>query len=147
MQRSGWNDYFMKFAQLAAERSTCKRRHVGAVLVKNNQVIATGYNGAPVKLKHCDEVGCIREKMNIPSGQRHELCRGVHAEANVIIQAARHGAGCDNATLYVTHSPCSACAKMIVNAGIGRVVIENDSPDELSAGILKEAGIETVRYQ
>ncbi|MBO5940666.1 MAG: dCMP deaminase family protein [Kiritimatiellae bacterium] len=108
----------MAFASLVATRSTCQRRHVGAVLVRDNRILATGYNGVPSGMEHCDAVGCLRETLNIPSGERHELCRGVHAEQNAIIQAAKYGLSVDGATLYCTHSPCLICAKMLVQAGI-----------------------------
>lgn len=116
--RPSWNEYFMAFASLVATRSTCQRRHVGAVLVRDNRILATGYNGVPSGMEHCDMVGCLRESMGIPSGERHELCRGVHAEQNAIIQAAKHGISIDGATIYCTHSPCLICAKMLVQAGI-----------------------------
>ena len=116
--RPSWNDYFMDIARLVATRSTCQRRKVGAVLVRDKRILATGYNGVPSGMKHCDAVGCLRETLNIPSGERHELCRGVHAEQNAIIQAAKHGISIDGATLYCTHSPCLICAKMLVQAGI-----------------------------
>lgn len=116
--RPSWNEYFMGFARLVATRSTCQRRHVGVVLVKDNRILATGYNGVPSGMEHCDAVGCLRESLGIPSGERHELCRGVHAEQNAIIQAAKHGISIDGATLYCTHSPCLICAKILVQAGV-----------------------------
>lgn len=139
--RPGWDEYFMKAAFLVCERSSCMRRSVGAVLVKDKQILATGYNGAPSGIKHCEEVGCIREKMKVPSGERHEICRGLHAEQNVILQAARHGMSVRNSILYITNSPCSICAKMIVNAGIKEIVISNHYPDKMATDILKEAKI------
>ncbi len=132
----------MEMAVLASKRSTCLRRQVGACIVKDKHVVATGYNGAPKGLKHCDEMGgCLRQKLQVPSGERHELCRALHAEQNAIIQAAVMGNSIHGATIYVTHHPCVICAKMIINAGINRIVVKEGYPDELSADILKEAGI------
>ena len=143
LQRPNWDEYFLEMAQVAAKRSTCLRRQVGAVLVKDRRLLATGYNGAPRKLKHCGEIGCLREAMGIPSGERHELCRGLHAEQNAIIQAAVHGVAIEGATLYCTHHPCSACTKMLINAGILRIVYLDGYPDELSAALLTEAQVPT----
>ena len=126
----------MSMAELAATRSTCIRRKVGAVLVKNRRIISTGYNGAPAGHQHCQDIGCIREQLNVPSGENHELCRGVHAEQNAIIQAALHGISTISATLYCTSKPCSICAKMIVNAGILNVVYRDDYNDELTDTVL-----------
>ena len=131
----------MDIARLVSRRSTCIRRQVGAVLVKDKRVLATGYNGAPVGLVHCEEIGCLRQKDNIPSGQRHELCRGLHAEQNAIIQAAHHGTSIAGATLYCTTLPCSICLKMLINAGITKIVCEEGYPDELAESFLKEADI------
>jgi dCMP deaminase len=139
--RPTWDEYFMKAAYLVAERSTCLRRSVGAVLVKDKQILATGYNGAPTGIEHCEEVGCLREKLGVPSGERHEICRGLHAEQNVILQAARHGVSVKTSTLYITNAPCSICAKMIINAGINEVVISDHYPDKMAIGFLKEAKI------
>lgn len=144
-ERLPWDDYFLEIAHLVAKRSTCLRRHVGAVVVKNKRILATGYNGAPSGLKHCAEVGCLRETMKVPAGERHELCRGLHGEQNAIIQAAYYGISIGNSTLYATHSPCSICAKMLVNAGVKKVVISSGYPDKMAAEILKEAGIEVVK--
>ncbi len=143
--RPEWDVYFIRIAELVAERSTCLRRKVGAVLVKEKRVLATGYNGAPSGIKHCEETGCLREKLNVPSGERHELCRGLHAEQNAIIQAAYHGVSIKGSILYVTCHPCSVCAKMIINAGIKKVVISEGYPDDLARGMLKEANI-SVKY-
>jgi dCMP deaminase len=118
--RPTWEEYFMDITHLVAKRSTCLRRQVGAVLVRDKKILATGYNGAPSGLEHCLEVGCLREKLGIPSGERHELCRGLHAEQNAIIQAAYHGVGIRGATLYCTNHPCIICSKMIINAGSRR---------------------------
>lgn len=144
--RPSWDQYFMELTSVVAKRSTCLRRKVGALLVKEGRVLATGYNGAPSGLKHCSETGCIREERNIPSGQRHELCRGLHAEQNAIIQAALHGTSIDGATLYCTHQPCVVCAKMIINAGIDEIIIGGSYPDELSASMLEEAGVGVKRF-
>ena len=140
--RPSWDEYFMDMAELARKRTTCLRRGVGAVIVKDNRVIATGYNGTPKGITHCSETGCLREKLGVPSGQRHELCRGLHAEQNAIIQAACTGASIDGATLYCTTQPCSICSKMIINAGIKRIVIKESYPDELAESMIKESGIQ-----
>jgi len=142
--RPSWHVYFMKMALLVAERSTCKRRHVGAVLVKNNQVIASGYNGAPKRVLHCDLIGCTRAENDVPSGEKHELCRGVHAEQNTIIQAALNGTSLSEAVLYCTNFPCSICAKIIINAEIETVYVLNDYPDNLSKDMFAESGTEIV---
>ncbi len=145
MERPSWDEYFMEVAELAAKRSTCLRRQVGAVIVSDKRIVATGYNGAPRGIKHCeDRGGCLREKMNIPSGERHELCIALHAEQNAIIQAASMGLSIEGATIYITHQPCIICAKMIINAGIKRIVVREGYPDQLSVDILAEAGIRTV---
>lgn len=140
-QRPAWDDYFMDIANLVARRSTCLRRAVGAVLVKEHRVLATGYNGAPAKIRHCAEVGCLRESMNIESGQRHELCRGIHAEQNAVIQAAYHGVAIRGASLYCTNLPCAICTKMLINAGLTEICYQEGYADELSAALLEEAGI------
>ncbi len=140
-----WQEYFKDLADLVATRSTCTRRVVGAVLVKDKNILATGYNGAPSGVAHCSEVGCLRDKMGIPSGQRHELCRGLHAEQNAIVQAARHGTTIVGADLYCTTQPCIICTKMIINAGIRRVYYTEGYPDELSLGMFDEAGIELIK--
>lgn len=140
--RISWDDYFMEMAKLTAKRSTCIRRHVGAVIVRDNHVVATGYNGAPSGLRHCSEIGgCLREEMHVPSGERHELCRALHAEQNAIIQAAVLGTSVKGGTIYITHQPCVICAKILVNAGIKRIVWEEGYPDKMSLDILQEAGI------
>ena len=140
-QRPSWDEYFMEMAELARKRSTCLRRHVGAVIVKDNRVIATGYNGVPKGIRHCEETGCLRQQLNVPSGQMHELCRGLHAEQNAIIQAACMGSSIEGGTLYCTTQPCVICTKMIINAGIKRVVIKETYPDELAQAMAKEAGL------
>ncbi len=135
----------MEMAELTAKRSTCMRRHVGAVIVKDRHAIATGYNGAPRGIMHCEERGgCIRQQLNVPSGQRHELCMALHAEQNAIIQAAVMGNSVEGGTIYITHQPCVICAKMIINAGISRIVVKEGYPDELSVEILGEAGLKIV---
>ncbi len=139
--RPSWDDYFMELASVVASRSTCLRRAVGAILVRDRRILATGYNGAPSGLRHCEEVGCMREKLGVPSGERHELCRGLHAEQNAIIQAAVHGTSIKDATIYVTHQPCVVCAKMIINAQIKKVFCLGEYPDKLSRNMLEEAGI------
>lgn len=139
--RPGWDEYFMDIAALVARRSTCMRRSVGALLVRDRRLLATGYNGAPSGLRHCRDIGCLREKYRVPSGERHELCRGLHAEQNAIIQAAFHGVTVRGATLYCTTHPCVICAKMIINAGIVRIVIREGYRDALAAEVLDEAGI------
>ena len=143
--RKSWDEYFMEIAEIVKTRSTCLRREVGAVIVKDNRIITTGYNGAPSGLKHCTEIGgCERARLNIPSGQRHELCRALHAEQNAIIQAAKIGVSTEGATIYITLQPCVICAKMLVNAGIKRIVFKGEYPDELSKAILEEADVELV---
>ncbi|WP_427337892.1 deoxycytidylate deaminase [Caloranaerobacter sp. DY30410] len=144
--RPSWDEYFMEIVNVVKKRSTCLRRQVGALIVKDKRILSTGYNGAPTGLKHCDEVGCIREKLNIPSGQRHELCRGLHAEQNAIVHAANSGVSIKGSTIYVTMQPCVLCAKMIINAGIERVVFGGGYPDELAIQLLNEAGIEVVKW-
>jgi len=135
----------MGIAKLTSERSTCLRRQVGAVIVQDKQIVATGYNGAPKGLLHCDEHGgCLREQMGIPSGERQELCRALHAEQNAIIQAATSGHSIEGATMYVTHQPCVICAKMIINAGIRKVIVEQGYPDDLAVELLAEAGLKIV---
>jgi dCMP deaminase len=140
--RPDWDEYFMDIASLVSRRSTCQRRRVGALLVRERRILSTGYNGAPTGLRHCLEIGCLRVQLAIPSGERHELCRGLHAEQNAIIQAALHGVGIAGATLYCTNHPCGICAKMIINAGIVSVVIRDGYSDKLAADILGEAGIQ-----
>lgn len=142
MNRPSWDSYFMDIVELVKTRSTCLRRQVGAIIVKDKHIIATGYNGAPRWCKHCDEVGCLREKMNVPSGERHELCRAVHAEQNAILQAASYGVGVEGTTLYTTTQPCILCAKSLINAGIKRVVYRGTYPDNMSLDMLREACVE-----
>ena len=146
MQRPSWEEYFMDIARLVARRSTCLRRQVGALIVKDKNILATGYNGTPSGIAHCSEVGCLRQRFNVPSGERHELCRGLHAEQNAIIQAAKHGVNISGATLFCTNSPCVICSKMIINAGIRRIVYLEGYPDALSQEMLLESGIEVSPY-
>ena len=143
--RPDWDEYFMGIVELVAKRSTCLRRSVGAALVRDKRILATGYNGAPSGLKHCLDVGCLRERLQIPSGERHELCRGLHAEQNAIIQAALHGVSVKGATLYCTNHPCIICAKMIINAGITMAVVKDGYADKLAEEMLAEAGIRVVQ--
>ena len=142
--RPSWDEYFMGLANQVAERTTCLRRGVGAIIVKDRRILATGYNGVPTGLAHCAETGCLRQQLGVPSGQRHEICRGLHAEQNAIIQAAKIGVSTEGCTIYITLQPCVICAKMLVNAGIVRIVHKGEYPDELSRSILEEAGIEIV---
>lgn len=136
----------MEMAYLAAKRSTCLRRAVGAALVRDNQLLSTGYNGSPKGIAHCAEVGCLREQQNVPSGEKHELCRGVHAEQNAIIQAAINGSSTRGAELYCTHQPCSICARLIINAEIRTVYVAETYPDALSEQLFREAGIDLIRF-
>ncbi len=141
VQRPSWDEYFMKLANEVATRTTCLRRAVGAVIVKDRRILATGYNGVPADLAHCSEVGCLRQRLGVPSGQRQEICRGLHAEQNAIIQAARYGISIADASIYITTQPCITCAKMLINAGITEIVYQNPYPDELSMDLLGESGI------
>ena len=145
--RPAWDDYFMEIARMVASRSTCLRRQVGCVMVKDRRILSTGYNGAPSGVAHCSETGCQRQAAGVPSGQRHELCRGVHAEQNAIIQGARHGVVLEGATAYITTQPCSICTKMLINAGIEEIIYEGDYPDEMSRQLLKEAGFFCHKYK
>lgn len=140
-RRPDWDEYFMGIAKLISERSTCLRRAVGALIVKNRRILTTGYNGTPSGITHCEVVGCLREKLKVPSGERHELCRGLHAEQNAIIQAALYGVDIHGGTLYCTNQPCSICAKMLINAGIKEIVMESGYPDEMAKEFFEEAGI------
>jgi len=147
MNRPSWDEYFLRITREVSQRSTCLRRKVGAVLVRDRRILATGYNGAPSGLAHCGEVGCLRALHNVPSGERHELCRGLHAEMNALIQSALFGIPTSDSTIYTTAHPCSLCAKMLINAGVKRVVMLDDYPDELAKRLLAEAGVkmETVK--
>ncbi|MBA4418385.1 MAG: cytidine deaminase [Syntrophus sp. (in: bacteria)] len=139
--RPDWDSYFMEIAQIVSRRSTCRRRNVGALIVKDKRILSTGYNGAPMGLRHCTDGECLRERLNVLSGERHELCRGLHAEQNAIIQAAYHGVSINAAHLYSTHLPCSICIKMVMNAGISKVYYFDGYPDELAEELMKESGM------
>lgn len=144
--RPSWDDYFMEITRVVASRSTCLRRQVGAIIVKDKRILSSGYNGAPSGLPHCSEVGCLREKLSVPSGERHELCRGLHAEQNAIIQGAVHGVSLAGGTVYSTTQPCVLCSKMLINAQIRKIVFQGSYPDDLSLSLLREAGIELVQW-
>lgn len=144
IERPSWDEYFMEMALLTARRSTCLRRQVGAVIVKDKHIIATGYNGAPAGLPHCDRTGCLRDQLGVPSGERHEICRALHAEQNAIIQAAMMGNSIEGATIYVTHQPCIICAKMIINARISTIIAKEGYPDELALNLINEANIDYI---
>lgn len=146
-KRLSVDEYFMAMAKLVSLRSTCLRRQVGAVIVKDKRVLSTGYNGAPKGLKHCSDTNCLRQQLKVPRGQRHELCRGVHAEQNAVIQAAVFGVSIRDASIYTTHHPCSVCAKILVNAGISEVVYEKGYADDLSKEVLKEAEVRVRRVK
>ena len=146
-ERPSFDDYFMEMAHVVAKRSTCLRRKVGALLVKDRHILSTGYNGAPKGLKHCSETGCLREQLGIPPGERHEICRGLHAEQNAIIQAAVFGVSIKDSILYCTNAPCSVCAKMLINAGVKEIIFEDEYPDELAMQMLKEAKIKIKKYK
>lgn len=143
--RPSWDEYFMAITELVAQRATCMRRKVGAVLVRDRRIVATGYNGAPSGVRHCQEVGCLREQLGVPSGERHELCRGLHAEQNAIIQAALHGVSLRGCTLYCTNMPCSICSKMLINAAIEAIYYREGYADSMAAAMLEEAGIPLVK--
>lgn len=145
-ERPSWDEYFMTLADQVASRTTCLRRAVGAVIVKDKRILSTGYNGVPTGIRHCGEVGCLREELGVPSGQRHEICRGLHAEQNAIIQAARFGTDIDGASIYVNTQPCVVCAKMLINAGIKEIIYKNPYPDELAQQMLQESGITVREY-
>lgn len=145
--RPSWDEYFMEIVELIKTRSTCLRRQVGALIIKDKRILATGYNGAPIGCRHCTDIGCMREKLQIPSGQRHELCRAIHAEQNAIVQAAYSGTSVSEGTMYVTHQPCVLCAKMAINAGIKKIVFKGDYPDTLAMELLEEAGITVIRLE
>ena len=142
LTRPDSDEYFLKIASVVAERSTCHRHHVGAVAVMDKHILSTGYNGAPSGLKDCLELGCLRDELNIPSGTRHEICRGVHAEQNIIIQAALHGVSLKGSTIYATHTPCNLCAKMLVNAKIKRFVSYGQYNDNSFIDLFQEANIQ-----
>lgn len=141
LNRPDWDTYFMEITYVVAKRSTCLRRQIGAILVKDKHILATGYNGAPKHLEHCAVTGCLRQELGIPSGERHELCRALHAEQNAIIQAANLGIAIEGSTLYCTTAPCSLCAKMLINAGVVRVVFDGAYPDERAMEFFAQAGV------
>ena len=145
MPRPSWDEYFIELAYFVARRSTCLRRQVGAVIVKDKHILATGYNGAPKGIAHCLDTGCLRDKLGIPSGTRHEICMASHAEQNAIIQAAYHGIAIKDAVIYCTTHPCSICAKMIINAGIKKIYFVEGYPDELGKKLLDDAGLERIK--
>jgi len=145
LTRPDADEYFLKISSVVAERSTCRRHHVGAVAVRNKHILATGYNGAPSGAKDCLELGCLRDELGIPSGTRHEICRGIHAEQNVIIQSGLHGVSIEGATIYATHNPCVLCAKMLVNAKIKRFVSFGVYNDSSFLDLFREAGIEIIK--
>ncbi len=146
-ERPSWDDYFMKIAEDVSTRATCIRRQVGAVIVKDKRILATGYNGPPTGISHCTEENCLRTKYNVPSGERHELCRGLHAEQNAIIQAALHGVSINGARIYVTHQPCSICTKMLINSGIKTFIVKEPYRDPLADEMIAEAGVEVILYR
>jgi dCMP deaminase len=141
-KRPSWDEYFLRITKEVAQRSTCLRRKVGALLVMDKHILTTGYNGAPSGIQHCLEIGCLREQLKVPPGERHELCRGLHAEMNALIQAANYSTKISGATLYSTTYPCSMCAKMLVNAGIKRIVTLSDYPDPFAKEIFSMANID-----
>jgi dCMP deaminase len=140
-ERPSWDSYFMKIAEDVSTRSTCLRRQVGAVIVKDKRILTTGYNGAPSGISHCTEQNCLRILFNVPSGERHELCRGLHAEQNAVIQAAYYGVSVKGASIYVTHQPCSICTKMLINSGIESFIYRTPYKDDLALEMISEAGI------
>lgn len=147
MARPTWHKYFMDIAEMVATRATCLRRQVGAVAVKNKKIIATGYNGAPAGVSHCEKRGCLRDEMKIPSGERHELCWAMHAEANVVAQAALHGDSLAGTTVYVTVQPCVSCVKLLVSAGVDKVIFKGEYPDDLAVKIADESSLDLVKYK
>ena len=145
--RPSWDEYFMKITEEVATRSTCLRRQVGAIIVKDKRILTTGYNGVPTGISHCTTETCLRIKYNVPSGERHELCRGLHAEQNAIIQAGYHGVSIKDATIYITHQPCTICAKMLINSGIKKFIYKKPYNDELAMEMLKETDIELIAME
>lgn len=143
-ERPSWDNYFMVIAEDVSTRSTCIRRSVGAVIVKDRRILTTGYNGAPAGISHCTEKNCLRTKYNVPSGERHELCRGLHAEQNAIIQAACYGISINGGSIYVTHQPCSICTKMLINSGIKHFLFSSPYNDPLADEMIHESGIEVT---
>ena len=146
MERPDWDEYFMKMADLAAERSTCLRRQVGAILVKERQILATGYNGAPRGVEHCEKTCCLRQKRGVPSGEKHEICRGVHAEQNLVAQSAFHGVKTEGSTVYCTNQPCVICAKLLINAGVDKIFYQEGYDDPFTKKLLDNSGIEMEKF-
>ncbi|MDR1966698.1 MAG: dCMP deaminase family protein [Synergistaceae bacterium] len=146
-ERPSWDAYFLAMAMIAATRSTCVRRRVGSVIVSDNRILATGYNGSPSGTPHCTDIGCLRSRLGVPSGQRHEICRGAHAEMNAVAQAASSGTSVNGCAVYVTHEPCSICSKILINAGCKRVVFMNPYPDELSRALRAEARLVSKLFE
>lgn len=146
-RRPSWDRYFLEIAQLLTKRSTCLRRQVGALIVKDKRILATGYNGAPTGIEHCATAGCLREKLRVLPGERHELCRGLHAEQNALLQAARYGLIVADATLYSTNQPCIICTKMLINAGVKEIVTLAGYPDRMAREFLKKAKIKIKRIK
>jgi dCMP deaminase len=146
-ERIPWDQYFMQIAQLVAQRATCVRRKVGAVIVRDKHILTTGYNGAPKGLPHCLDIGCLREKLGIPSGERMEICRGIHAEQNALVQAARFGISVEGSVLYCTTQPCVTCAKLLINAGIKKIIYLEGYADKLGNQMLAEAGVELEKLK
>ena len=146
MDRPSNDEYFMSMAELVSQRSTCIRRKVGAVIVKDKHILSTGYNGSPKGTRHCEELGCIRVQLNIPSGTRHELCRGVHAEQNAVVQAAYFGISVKDATIYTTTFPCSMCTKILINSGIVEVIYKTGYADNLSKELLDETKVKVRMF-
>lgn len=147
IERPNWTEYFLRMCDLVSLRSTCLRRAVGSVIVRGNRILASGYNGAVSGAQHCSELGCLREQLKVPSGERHELCRGAHGEMNAIIQCALHGVSTEGATLFSTTFPCSICAKMIVNSGIKHIIVSHDYPDDMAKEIFKNANVKVEVYE
>lgn len=147
LERPSWDEYFMQMAQVVAGRSTCLRRQVGAVIVKDKQILSTGYNGSPTGLSHCAQKGCLRQQLGIPSGERTEICRAVHAEQNALVQAAKHGVSINGADIYTTFQPCVLCTKLLINAGIKRVFFLYCYPDPLALEIATEAELELIQLE
>lgn len=145
--RPSYDEYFMEMAYVVAKRSTCLRRKVGAILVKEKHILSTGYNGAPKGLRHCSETGCLRQDQNIPSGERHELCRGLHAEQNAVIQAAVFGVSIKGSVLYCTNTPCVVCVKMLINAGVTEIIYAGEYPDELAKQMMSESNLKIKRFK
>ena len=146
-ERPSYEEYFMEMAHVVAKRSTCLRRQVGAIIVKDKHILSTGYNGAPKGLKHCSEIGCLRAEHDVPSGERHEICRGLHAEQNAIIQAAVFGISIKESVLYCTNTPCVVCVKMLINAGVGEIIYTGDYPDDLAKKMLSESNIKLRKFK